>query len=174
MIAALLALTLAAPPTPPPPPPWKPAPWNLPASTQEEAPTVVAGASVAGAVGGVLFAVPAMFALVNGIGLFPSLGIALAIVTAGAAFGGFLGELTAARLATSSEVGGIAAAGALVGTVAGGLAGWSIGAAAFPGTDGTGNLGANLGVLVGGALGGIIGAAGAGGVGAWWLTPAER
>ena len=124
-----------------------------------EAPSVVAGASVAGFVGGTLFALPAVLALLPGAGPAVAFSAGVVTVAAGAAFGAFLGDLTYARLAPSSIAAVIAAAGACVGVVIGGAAGAGA-------STGRGGGGALFPGLVGAVVGGAVGAAVAGALGA--------
>ncbi len=158
MIAAVVAVFLAhaAPPEPPPADVLPP-----------DAPAVVAGASVAGFVGGTLFAVPAVLALLPGPGPFVAWPVGLALAGGGAAFGGFLGELSYARIGGSGVVAGTAAAAALVGATAGGFGGAGLGAT-------TSSTDAVFFGLVGAAVGGIAGAAAGGAAGALWVPPEER
>lgn len=130
-----------------------------------EAPSVVAGASVAGFVGGALFALPAVLALANPTGFGPvaAFGAGALAVAAGAAFGAFLGELSYARLWPSSIVAGIAALGAATGAVVGGLAGAAV--------SNGGAGGVLFSALVGAAIGGVGSSAAAGALASSWQTP---
>jgi hypothetical protein len=168
-----------------PPPPLSP---STPPSTEigddgawsargRQAAFVVAGSAAAGFVASGLLVVPVLLSLTDSAGPLVALPIGAAIAFAGTGLGAFVGEIAFAPVLPSLGVAGLSGAGALVGAgvgaAAGGFLGYGIGVAVA--AQEPGGFQDLVGILVGGFLGGvgggIAGAAGAGALGAVWLTP---
>lgn len=151
-VFCLLLLTQAAP-----------TPLDEPPAERPSRELVSAGAAAAGFVGGALLAMPTLFSVLPLGGPLIAAPVAIAIVGAGAGFGGFLGALMHARLLPSLGAGGITFGAVALGAGAG------VGAAAFL-TSSADTTTVFLAALAAGALGGLTGAALGGAWGTWLVS----